>query len=130
MKNIIITLILATTLASANSAVKELNSKNFLSTINSDKPVLVKFWASWCKPCLIMTPRYKAVSKEYIGKIVFSELNVDANRAIANQNFITSLPTIVLYYKGKEIDRFTGVADKTYLREWANNILEYFKTHK
>ena len=130
MKNLIITIILATTFVSANGAVKELNSKNFLTTINSNKPVLVKYWASWCRPCLIMAPKYEAVSKEYIGRIVFAELNVDANTNIANQNYITRLPTIVLYYKGKEVDRFTGLADKKYLREWANNILDYFRKHR
>jgi len=131
MKKIILTTTILFSLTYAKeSTLIELNNSNYLSIINNNKPVLVKYWASWCQPCQILAPKFKAIAKEYKGKIVFAELNVDKYTNIATKNYITRLPTIVLYYKGKEVDRFTGIADKKYLREWANNILDYFRKNK
>ncbi len=128
MKRLIL-ILFSISILSAGS-VKSLTDKNFNSVINSNKPVLVKFWASWCRPCQILEPRFEDVAKEYRGKIVFAKVNADANVNIANRYYIRQLPTIVLFYKGQEIDRLTGLPDRVYLREWADKILEYLKGKK
>jgi len=128
MKRLIL-ILFSLTILNAGS-VKPLTNKNFNSVINSNKPVLVKFWASWCRPCQILEPRFEDVAKEYKGKIIFAKVNVDANVDIANRYYIRQLPTIVLFYKGQEIDRLTGLPDRVYLREWANKILDYLKKQR
>ena len=81
-------------------------NERFKLLINSDKPVLVDFYADWCEPCKLMTPVLKTVKKD-IRQVRVLKVNVDHNPMIAHTFGIHSLPTVVLFKKGKP--EWTGI---------------------
>ncbi|MCP8303903.1 MAG: thioredoxin [archaeon] len=85
-----------------------LTSENFDRVINSDKPVIVDFWAGWCGPCLYMVPVFEKLAEKYGEKMVFSRLNVDDNRDIAARYHVFSIPTFMVFMNGKPDDTVVG----------------------
>ena len=115
MKNfnkILLTLCLIFTtqqLSAKSNQLKQLTASNTLSTlIKSKKPVLIKFWAPWCKPCKKMTPKYKKAAQKFTGKVVFAELNIDKYPSIASKYRVRSIPTLILFKNNKIVKRSTG----------------------
>ena len=88
---------------------------NFKQLINSDKPVLVDFYADWCGPCKVQAPILKDVSAATHGKARIIKIDVDKNQGIAMQYKVQSIPTIILFKKGKPVWRQAGVANKQQL---------------
>ena len=80
--------------------------------LKSDKPVLVDVWAAWCGPCKMAEPVLDELSDEYKDKIIFAKVDVDANPEQTQKYGIMSIPTTVLYEKGKETGRQIGFAGK------------------
>ena len=80
--------------------------------INSDKLVLVDFWADWCGPCKMLTPTLEQLSNEYSDKIVVGKVNVDDNQQLASQYGIMSIPTVMIFKGGKIVEQFIGVQPK------------------
>ena len=107
----------------SSSSLLILTEKNFQQTIMGERPVLVKFWAAWCEPCRRMAPKFRKVSKSYVGQILFAELNVDKAKEIANRYQVNTIPTTILFIKGKEMDRFTGGLNVNQIDYWASEIL-------
>ncbi|MCP8323911.1 MAG: thioredoxin [Candidatus Methylarchaceae archaeon HK02M2] len=85
-----------------------LTTENFDQVINSDKPVIVDFWAEWCAPCLYMVPAFENLAKKYDGKIIFGRLNVDENRDISTKYQVFSIPTFMVFKDGKPSDIAVG----------------------
>jgi len=110
-------------LSASDRHVLTLTESNFQKTIMGEKPVLVKFWASWCRPCLQMAPRFKQVAGSYVGKVVFAEVNIDSARAVANAYNVRSVPTTILFMHGKEMDRVRGSLNRRQLDYWAGEIV-------
>ena len=91
----------------------ELTKDNFKKEVlDSDKPVLVDFWTTWCMPCKMIAPIVNEISNEYNGKCKVAKLNIDDAMEIATKFGVMNIPTIILFKDGKEFTRIVGVASK------------------
>lgn len=89
-----------------------LNSKNFEEVVlNSEKVVLVDFWATWCNPCCALAPVVKQVAEEY-PQYTIGKLNVDDERELAISYGISSIPTLLIFKDGEIVNRSIGVVSK------------------
>jgi len=77
--------------------------------IDSKKPVLVDFWASWCMPCKMLTPTIDALATDFAGKAVIAKLNVDDHKKVSSRYGIMSIPTVLLFNNGEVVEQFVGV---------------------
>jgi putative thioredoxin len=101
----------------------EVNDENFQEKVieQSKKiPVVVDFWASWCMPCLMLSPILEKLAKEYNGKFILAKLNVDENRITSQKYGIMSIPSVKLFKNGKVVDEFVGALPELSVREWLN----------
>jgi thioredoxin 1 len=85
--------------------------------LKSDKPVLVDFWADWCRPCRMLSPIVEEVAEE-AGTVRVGKVNVDQEGAIAEKYGIMSIPTLILFKDGKEAKRAVGAIPKEELLEF------------
>jgi thioredoxin 1 len=85
----------------------------FLSLIQSERPVLVDFYATWCGPCKAMKPILETVKSELGEQISVFKIDVDRNQALSQELGIQSIPTLILYKDGKPVWRKSGVASAT-----------------
>ena len=96
----------------ANAA--EFTEQNFNSNVlESDKPVLVDFWAEWCGPCKMLTPTIDELSVEYASKASIGKLNVDHHPAIATKYGIRSIPCLLFFKNGEVKKQIMGSAPKS-----------------
>ena len=92
------------------------NDKSFSSEVlQSDLPVLVDFWATWCGPCKSIGPVVDELAKEYAGRVKIAKLNVDENPATPSQYSVRGIPTLILFKEGKVLDQIVGAVPKTRL---------------
>ena len=93
--------------------VSDVTDGNFESAVlNSDKPVLVDFWAQWCAPCRMLAPTVEAVAEKYAGSASVVKLNVDDNPQVSQRYGIKGIPTLILFKNGKEEERVVGATSK------------------
>ena len=91
----------------------ELSLENFKEEVlNSEKPVLVDFYADWCGPCKMMAPIVEELATELDGKAKVGKINVDENSDIAVEYNVMSIPTLIIFKNGKEEKRLVGLRDK------------------
>ena len=91
----------------------EVTDANFEEVVlNSDKPVLVDFWAAWCGPCRMVGPIIEQISEEYDGKAVVGKVDVDANQEFAAKYGVRNIPTVLVFKNGEVVGRQVGVAPK------------------
>ena len=101
-----------------------LTDQNFSKEVlESNKPVLVDFWAEWCIPCQMLTPIIKDIVNEFDGKIKVGKLDVDKNPSIAGTFEIEAIPTLILFHNKKIFQRFIGVQPKELIIESINLVL-------
>jgi thioredoxin 1 len=81
--------------------------------LDSPIPVVVDFWAPWCKPCLMLAPIIEKIAAEYGGKVKVGKMNCDENQDTPGSQRITAIPTVLIFQNGKEVDRLVGVNPET-----------------
>ncbi|MBC8882815.1 thioredoxin [Flavobacterium piscinae] len=85
---------------------------NFSTIINSPKPVLVDFFATWCGPCQMLAPILKEVKDELGEKVTIIKIDVDKNQSLVAQYQVRGVPTLLLFQNGKQVWRQSGVLSK------------------
>jgi len=89
--------------------VTDVNSENFKQEVlEAELPVLVDFWASWCGPCNAVAPLVEKLAKDHEGRLKVVKVNTDENPDLLTQYGIMSIPTLILFKNGKEIERVIG----------------------
>ena len=101
-----------------------LTENNFRNEVlESSKPVLVDFWASWCGPCHIIAPAIEELASDYDGQATVGKLNVDEQPSIAQQYGIRSIPSVLFFQDGKVVDQVVGAVPKKALAEKLNRLV-------
>jgi len=102
-----------------------LTDQSFESEVlQSDQPVLVDFWATWCGPCRAIAPIIEELAGQYEGRAKIAKLDVDDNQAIASRFNVRSIPTLLFFQNGKVVDQIVGSAPKSALEGRLNTLLQ------
>ena len=99
------------------SGLLQVNDKNFTAEVlQSDIPVLVDFWATWCGPCRAISPIVEDLAKEFSGRVKITKLNVDENPSTPSQYGVRGIPALILFKEGKVLDQIVGSVPKARLK--------------
>ena len=91
--------------------------------LQSDKPVLVDFWATWCKPCLMVAPILDELAEEYDGQVTFTKVDLDQNQKIAANYGIMSIPALIIFKGGEPVANVVGARPKAELKKLVESVL-------
>ncbi|MEC3911265.1 thioredoxin [Sphingobium sp. CR2-8] len=105
----------------ATKAVTDLSFKD--DVINSDKPVLVDFWAEWCGPCKMIGPALEEISEELADRVTIAKINIDENPDAPGQYGVRGIPTMILFKNGEAAATKVGAAPKSALKGWIESVL-------
>jgi thioredoxin 2 len=96
---------------------------NLQILINSEMPVVVDFWAHWCNPCISFAPVFIEVAKQQSQNLRFIKVDTEAQQEIAAQYKIRSIPTLMVFRKGRLIDSLNGALPESQFKQWLANTL-------
>ena len=103
-------------------AVDESNFEQLV--LQSEIPVLVDFWATWCGPCRMVAPVVEELAEEYAGRVSFGKVDVDQNPRVASQYGIMSIPSLLIFKDGKPVSNIVGFRPKDQLKKSLDDVLE------
>ncbi|MGH9882639.1 MAG: thioredoxin [Pyrinomonadaceae bacterium] len=93
--------------------VREVSDSSFeKEVLQSEKPVLVDFWAEWCGPCRMLAPTVEAIAEQFVDSASVVKLNVDDNPSTTGAYGIRGIPTLILFRDGKEVERVIGATSR------------------
>jgi thioredoxin 1 len=115
--------------ASKHPRIVPLTSSDFDSYVNDGRPVFVDFWAVWCGPCKTMDPVVDRLAARYDGKVVFGKLNVDEQPDVATRYDVLSIPTFMIFRKGRPVDAEIGAVGEAALDRLVQKSLNGSGTH-
>lgn len=102
----------------------EITDGNFETLVmQSDKPVMIDFWAVWCGPCRMIAPFVEEMAKEFDGKALVGKVDVDSNQGVAAQFGIRNIPTVLFVKNGQVADKQVGACPKQVLVNKLNALL-------
>jgi len=102
----------------------EINDASFKSEVtDSEIPVLVDFWAPWCGPCKMIAPVLEEIASEYDGKIKVVKINIDENQTTPSHYGVRSIPTLILFKAGNEVEKIIGAQSKENLKQMIDKSL-------
>ncbi|MDJ0644911.1 MAG: thioredoxin [Flavobacteriaceae bacterium] len=94
----------------------QLDQKDFQTTVENNKNVLIDFYADWCGPCQTLLPTVHRLAEEFEGDVTIKKVNVDQNQELASRFGVRSIPTLVQLSDGKEVGRIVGLISESDLR--------------
>ena len=110
------------------SAPVDLIQDSFSEFIDqSELPVLVDFWAPWCGPCKGFAPTFEKSAKEFGNRLLHAKVNTEEEEGLAMKYAIRSIPTLVVFWDGKEVGRISGALPATQLNELTQQVLSQIK---
>ena len=105
-------------------ATVTVTDENFKTDVlESDKPVLVDFWADWCGPCKMIAPALEEISEELGEQVTIAKMDIMANTGIPAEMGVQSIPLMVLFKNGEAVARKVGAAPKSQLKSWIESEL-------
>ena len=105
----------------ATTAVTDASFKS--DVLESDKPVLVDFWAEWCGPCKMIAPALEEISEELGDKVTIAKMDIMENTDTPSEMGVQSIPLMVLFKDGKPVAQKLGAAPKSQLKDWLESEL-------
>jgi len=106
------------------AAPAALDAQSFQTHIRADLPVMVDFWAPWCGPCRMMAPVLERAAAEYATRLQIAKVNTDEQQELAATFGIRSIPTLILFHRGRELARQSGAVDGGTLSRWIEGSLQ------
>lgn len=104
--------------------IKILTDDNFAQEVlQSDRPVLVDFWATWCAPCRAIAPHVDAIAGKFDGKLSVGKLDIDSSPKVPTEYEVKSIPTLLLFSGGKVVGQLVGAAPKTKIEEFVKKVV-------
>lgn len=102
---------------------KIITDSNFTDVINTDKPVVIDFWATWCGPCRALAPVIEELAAEYGDKAIIGKCNVDECQDIPMKFGIRNIPTLIFIKNGEMVDRMVGVSPKSDIQKKIDSLM-------